>query len=136
MRLVGDAGSALSGIVDKVAEIDGLISEISGSAQEQATGLNEVNTAVNQMDQVTQQNAAMVEEAAAAAANLRSEAAELGRLVGRFETGAKHEAWLEPADPARHAPAPNPVAKARSRAASYARSGGAQVALKENWEEF
>jgi len=39
------------------------------------------------MDQVTQQNAAMVEEATAAAANLRNEAGELFRLVGRFQTG-------------------------------------------------
>jgi methyl-accepting chemotaxis protein len=41
------------------------------------------------MDQVTQQNAAMVEETTAAATNLRSEAAELARLVARFDTGAR-----------------------------------------------
>jgi len=87
VRLVGDTGQALTGIVGKVAQIDTLISEIAQSSQEQATGLHQVNTAVNQMDQVTQQNAAMVEEATAAASNLRTEARELAMLVARFETG-------------------------------------------------
>ncbi len=88
VRLVGDTGAALSGIVSKVAEIDVLIAEIAQSSQEQATGLVQVNAAVNQMDQVTQQNAAMVEEATAAAASLRHEAVELSQLVSQFETGA------------------------------------------------
>jgi len=87
VRLVGETGQALTGIVAKVAEMDTLISEIAQSSQEQATGLNAVNAAVNQMDQVTQQNAAMVEEATAAASNLRLEAGELARLVASFETG-------------------------------------------------
>jgi methyl-accepting chemotaxis protein len=87
VKLVGDTGQALNGIVGKVSQIDTLISEIAQSSQEQATGLNQVNAAVNQMDQVTQQNAAMVEEATAAATNLRTEAGELARLVARFETG-------------------------------------------------
>ncbi|GGL37151.1 MULTISPECIES: methyl-accepting chemotaxis protein [Caulobacter] len=86
VKLVGDTGEALDGIVAKVAEIDGLISEIASSSQEQATGLAEVNVAVNRMDQVTQQNAAMVEEATAAAGSLSNESRELSRLVGQFRT--------------------------------------------------
>jgi methyl-accepting chemotaxis protein len=64
--LVGQTGSALQGIVGKVAEIDALVGQIAASAAEQASGLHQVNTAVNQMDQVTQQNAAMVEQTTAA----------------------------------------------------------------------
>jgi len=86
VKLVGDTGEALGGIVAKVTEIDGLISEIASSSQEQATGLAEVNVAVNRMDQVTQQNAAMVEEATAAAGSLSNESRELSRLVGQFRT--------------------------------------------------
>jgi methyl-accepting chemotaxis protein len=86
VKLVGDTGRALSAIVDRVAEIDQLISNISISAQEQSKGLGEVNTAINQMDQFTQQNAAMVEEASAAVANLRTEASSLNTQVGRFRT--------------------------------------------------
>ena len=88
VRLVGDAGQALNGIVSKVASIDSLIAEISVSSQEQATGLAQVNTAVNQMDQVTQQNAAMVEESTAAAANLERDVGELTTLVAKFRTSA------------------------------------------------
>jgi methyl-accepting chemotaxis protein len=84
VRLVGDTGRALGGIVGKVAEIDRLIAEIAQSSQEQASGLNQVNSAVNQMDQVTQQNAAMVEQATAAAASLRTEAVRLTENVSRF----------------------------------------------------
>jgi len=86
VRLVGETGEALGGIVGKVTQIDAVISEIAQSSHEQSTGLNEVNSAVNQMDQVTQQNAAMVEQATAAASNLRTEAGQLARLVGRFQT--------------------------------------------------
>ncbi|HEX7758473.1 MAG TPA: methyl-accepting chemotaxis protein [Caulobacteraceae bacterium] len=104
VRLVGDTGQALGGIVAKVGEIDALIAEIALSSQEQAAGLSQVNTAVNQMDQVTQQNAAMVEEVTAAASSLKAEAVELARLVGRFETGrgAGHQARPELAQPGRH----------------------------------
>src|SRR6202012_4554805 len=62
VKLVGETGGALGGIVGKVAQIDSLINEIARSSSEQATGLNQVNAAVNQMDQVTQRNAAMVEQ--------------------------------------------------------------------------
>jgi methyl-accepting chemotaxis protein len=87
VKLVGATGATLGAIVEKVAEIDGLIAEIASSAQGQASSLAQVNAAINQMDQATQQNAAMVEETTAAAANLKSEAAELGQLVERFQIG-------------------------------------------------
>ncbi len=89
VQLVGQTGDALQRIVDRVAEIDGMVSEIAATAQEQAVGLAQVNTAVNQMDQVTQQNAAMVEETTAAASSLRTEAGQLSHLISRFETGAR-----------------------------------------------
>ena len=88
VQLVGQTGEALQRIVDRVAEIDGMVGEIAATAQEQSVGLAQVNTAVNQMDQVTQQNAAMVEETTAAASSLKSEAGELTRLIAGFHTGA------------------------------------------------
>jgi methyl-accepting chemotaxis protein len=87
VKLVGEAGASLDAIAGKVGEMDALVAEIAASAQEQSSGLSQVNAAVNQMDQVTQQNAAMVEQTTAAAANLKTEAEGLGRLVGRFRTG-------------------------------------------------
>ena len=147
VRLVGETGAALDHIVESVAEIDTLISEIAASSQEQAIGLSQVNTAVNQMDQVTQQNAAMVEQATAAAASLKTEASHLVELVGRFETGVRRptarssatrpDRRPEPAQPARHAPAPNPVAQAQSRIIAFARGGAPNAApAADGWEEF
>ncbi len=89
VRLVGQTGEALDGIVLKVGEIDALVSEMAGSASEQARGLNEVNAAVNQMDQGVQQNAAMVEQATAVSHALKNEISGLVRMIGRFEVSAK-----------------------------------------------
>ena len=85
VRLVGQTGEALDGIVLKVGEIDALVSELASSAQEQARGLNEVNTAVNQMDQGVQQNAAMVEQATAVSHSLKNDIDALVRMIGRFQ---------------------------------------------------
>ena len=133
VKLVSETGLALEDIVTKVATIDQLLSEISASAQEQATGLAEVNIAVNQMDQATQQNAAMVEESTAASASLRGEAADLATLVSKFQTGGSAAPQL--ADPARHAPAPNPVARARERLVAGMGGSGRPAQVTE-WEEF
>ena len=128
--LVGQTGSTLQGIVSKVAEIDSLVTEISASAQEQSVGLHQVNIAVNQMDQVTQQNAAMVEETTAATHALKSQTAELARLVSGFMVTAR---GADPRGPIR---------------ATFARPGaayasGAATARKlessldaDGWQEF
>ncbi|KRA60299.1 chemotaxis protein [Caulobacter sp. Root655] len=142
VQLVGETGQALGGIVGKVTQIDTLISEIAQSSQEQATGLAQVNTAVNQMDEVTQQNAAMVEEATAAAASLNAEAAELTRLVSRFQTGEQTITRRpELAQTDRHRPSDNPVARAQARAqarigAQFRPGAGAAATAAKVWEEF
>ena len=85
--LVGETGGALRRIVERIGEVDALISGIAQSAKHQSTGLQQVNTAVTEMDGVTQRNAAMVEQATAAARSLSGEAEELARQVNRFELG-------------------------------------------------
>jgi len=149
VKLVGQTGEALNRIVERVAEIDGLVSEIAASAQEQAVGLAQVNTAVNQMDQVTQQNAAMVEQSTAASHSLAQEAEALQASVSRFNVGdAAPAARSAPA----HAPTPAPAASPpRAAPAEPARSnrmiqalktlgrGGAAPkleAVEDGWEEF
>jgi methyl-accepting chemotaxis protein len=134
VKLVAETGRALTGIVDKVTEVDGSLSDIANSTQEQATGLNQVNDAVNEMDQVTQQNAAMVEQTNAAATNLKGEAFALAEQVSRFrlgENGAPPNR-LEVAQARRQAPAENPVATVQARARRA--FGGAAPA--EVWSEF
>lgn len=92
VRLVGETGETLREILVQVVEINELVGDIASSSKEQAVSLAEVNQAVSQMDQVTQQNAAMVEQSTAASHALANEAAELERLIGRFQIGAEiHE---------------------------------------------
>jgi methyl-accepting chemotaxis protein len=85
VTLVNETGHALQRIIERIVEINGLVSQIAASAEQQASGLQQVNTAVSEMDSVTQQNAAMVEQATAAARSLSSEAATLAREVARFK---------------------------------------------------
>ncbi|MDH6269111.1 methyl-accepting chemotaxis protein [Rhizobium sp. SG_E_25_P2] len=84
VALVESTSKTLSGIVNKVAEIDEVIAAIAASAREQATGIQEINSAVTDMDRVTQQNAAMVEETNAATATMQARSRELADLVGAF----------------------------------------------------
>jgi len=133
--LVGKTGQALQGIVDKVAEIDSLVSEIAASAHEQATGLNEVNTAVNQMDQVTQQNAAMVEQSTAATHSLAQETEELARLVSKFRIGDQAPVAVQSRAAPRPTHRPAPVAQMRT----VQHGGGAarkSEPAEDGWEEF
>jgi methyl-accepting chemotaxis protein len=132
VKLVGETGKALGGIVERVSEIDHLIAEISQSSQEQSGGLSEVNVAVNQMDQFTQQNAAMVEQATAAVGSLKVEAAALAEQVGRFRTSATGSIRRSAAAP--------PTRSVPAAARPVARSGRAAVAVRaapvEAWDEF
>jgi len=138
VKLVGQAGDALTKIVTHVSEISALVSEISASAKEQSTALGEVNTAVNQMDQATQQNAAMVEETTAASHSLNAEAGELNRLVSRFQIRGGQPSGVTPS---RANQKLHPVAAAQKRIVAFAGKSNAAVALKphsasDEWESF
>jgi methyl-accepting chemotaxis protein len=88
VNLVGETGSVLSQIGERVASINARILEMAGSAQLQSSRLQQVNQSVSDMDKMTQQNAAMVEESNAAARSLAEEATDLSNLVMTFRTGA------------------------------------------------
>ena len=120
VKLVGDTGNALTGIVDSVSEIASLITEIASASQEQAEGLGEVNAAVSQMDQATQQNAAMVEQTTAAARSMSNEAQRLTELIGFFDVGQAAAPAAQPSKPSApvvqevSAPRPTPIAAAKA----------------------
>src|SRR5471030_1562891 len=84
-RLVGQAGSTMSEIVDSIKRVTDIMGDIANASHEQSAGIEQVNQAISQMDQVTQQNAALVEEAAAAAASLQDQAGSLVEVVGLFK---------------------------------------------------
>ncbi|MFT6451230.1 MAG: methyl-accepting chemotaxis protein [Halocynthiibacter sp.] len=89
--LVGQAGSALQGIVKSVSEIAQHVDEIAMSSREQSVGLAEINVSVNQLDQVTQQNAAMFEETTAASHALNREVETLNSTTAMFKIGNRQE---------------------------------------------
>ncbi|MFM6932313.1 MAG: methyl-accepting chemotaxis protein [Novosphingobium sp.] len=113
VKLVGETGDLLSKIVDRVGEINTMVTEIAASTEGQASNLQQVNGAVSEMDRMTQQNAAMVEESTAAARSLADDAGNLAELVGQFRTGQDHGAMAAPAArrpaPRRRAAPPPPV---------------------------
>ncbi|WP_422051984.1 methyl-accepting chemotaxis protein [Shimia sp.] len=92
VNLVGDAGTALNNIVDRVNQISKLVKSIASGSVEQATGLKEINTNVHHLDDVTQKNAAMVEESTAAGHLLHTDATKLATLMEQFNTGDLTEA--------------------------------------------
>lgn len=84
-RLVGEAGSTISDVVESVKRVTDIMNEISSASEEQSTGIEQVNQAVTQMEQVTQQNAALVEEASAAAQSMAQQAQSLREAVAVFK---------------------------------------------------
>ncbi|HEX5378786.1 MAG TPA: methyl-accepting chemotaxis protein [Phenylobacterium sp.] len=134
VKLVGETGQVLQRIVDRVAEIDTLVTEIAASAQEQATGLHQVNTAINEMDQVTQQNAAMVEQSTAASHSLAQEAEGLAESVSRFRV--EHGQADQDDHPVRR----QPMVRAASHHRASSRAAVAALrrpqAEADGWEEF
>ena len=88
VKLVAETGASLDRIVERVAQVNTVVSEIATNAQSQAAGLKEVNTAVGQMDQTTQQNAAMAEQSTAATRTLANQSQELAAVVAAFTTRA------------------------------------------------
>ena len=93
--LADQAGSTMAQVVEAIQRVSTTVAGISESSSAQSAGVSQVGEAVGQMDRATQQNAALVEQMAAAASSLRSQAAELVRVVAVFQTagdGAGSEA--------------------------------------------
>ena len=84
VQLVGETGTVLRTIVERVSEIGSAISSIAAESANQVEELGTVGASFSRIDQVTQQNAAMVEESNAAAHSLLREAETLQDLVARF----------------------------------------------------
>ncbi len=83
-KLVEDAGSTMTEIVNSVQRVTDIMSEITAASEEQSTGIDQINIAVTSMDEVTQQNAALVEQAAAAAESLVEQANSLSDNMSHY----------------------------------------------------
>jgi methyl-accepting chemotaxis protein len=83
-KLVAEAGSTMTDIVDSVQRVSEIIGRISEAAAEQTRGIGQINGAVGSLEQMTQQNAALVEQSAAAADMLKDQATRLDAVVQHF----------------------------------------------------
>jgi methyl-accepting chemotaxis protein len=109
-RLVSEAGTTMSDIVQSVKRVTDIIGEITAAATEQSSGIGEVNQAVSNLDQMTQQNSALVEESAAAAQSLREQAEQLAQAVALFKVGdVQGDAGFAARPVTSHVPSPAPV---------------------------
>ena len=152
VALVGETGTRLREIVDRVGEITTVVAEIADSAEAQAKSLQQINVAVLDMDRMTQQNAAMVEQSSAATHALNAEADCMMDLVSAFRTrdsttrapgGSVATAMRrDSAIPVVAARAPAaaravPVAQARPAAAAPAVAGNLALAEpNDDWSSF
>ncbi len=94
-KLVQEAGSSMTEILNSVQRVSDIIGEISAASTEQSQGIGSVNVSVMQLDQMTQQNAALVEQSAAAAESLKEQAGRLAHAVSAFKLGGQ-KAHAEP----------------------------------------
>ncbi|MBK7368178.1 MAG: DUF3365 domain-containing protein [Candidatus Eisenbacteria bacterium] len=84
-KLVGRAGTTLTGIISEVKQVATLVAEIASASSEQADGIEQVSRAVQQMDQVTQETASHTEEVDGTAQSLSGQADQLRSQIGRFK---------------------------------------------------
>jgi methyl-accepting chemotaxis protein len=84
-KLVDQAGTTMTELLQSVRQVTHIMSEISVASREQSAGIEQVNRQVEQMDGMTQQNAALVEQASAAASSLRDQSKKLSEAVAVFK---------------------------------------------------
>ncbi|WP_421760364.1 methyl-accepting chemotaxis protein [Devosia sp.] len=87
-RLVSEATSNLSKMVDAVQRNSDLMRSISTESNQQASSIGEITVAIRQMDEMTQHNAALVEETNAAIEQTEAQAVELDKLAAGFHIEA------------------------------------------------
>ncbi len=109
VKLVREAGDALTEILASSRKVAATIADISAATSEQALGIDEVSRTVAELDSITQANAAMVEQGAASAQGLSTKAGELYRLVSAYTIDGEMQARPQvAARVVRPAPSPAP----------------------------
>jgi methyl-accepting chemotaxis protein len=145
-KLVNEAGSTMTEIVDSVKRVTDIMAEITAASQEQTTGIEQINQAITQMDEVTQQNAALVEEASAAAEAMQEQAGKLSEVVSVFKIDGTQQQSIQSGNarsmatqrvgPAVPRPQKQAVVSRPSKPAIPAQRRVAMTSTKDDWEEF
>jgi methyl-accepting chemotaxis protein len=123
-----EVGTSLGNIVTCVDRVRTVVAEIAKGSAEHAQGVAQVNQAILEIDKVTQANAASSEQSASAGEELCGQAADLARLVQRFQV--RQARRKEDTDgPSNELPEPSPAARlARSSQPAQTKTGGGMVA--------
>jgi methyl-accepting chemotaxis protein len=152
VELSSKVAAGLNDIVQKVRQVDDLVTEVSGASREQTDGITQINTAVSQMDKVTQSNAANAEESAAAAEELNAQAAtlkqsvaELLQLVGgdnqappkvHYAASPRVKTHYQPAAHAPHRATPSLAHTPVTSAAKATAKRREEIPMKGDFESF
>ena len=94
-ELVERTGTSLSKIVENSNQTSQSIAEIAAAMEEQSSAANQIQGAVEELNHVTQDNASMVEEIASSSESLSNEAADMTKLVRKFNLNRKVEGYHE-----------------------------------------
>jgi methyl-accepting chemotaxis protein len=86
VALVNKSGESLGDIIERVHELDGIISTIAAATGDQTAGLDEVSNAIQRMDAITQQNTSMVESASVQIDDLATEVEKFSAALRGFKT--------------------------------------------------
>ena len=119
-RISEEVSRSLTGIIQHVHKLDGLVNGIAQASQEQSKGIEQINATVSQIDKITQANAAAAEESASASEELNAQAAELNVMVGNLQQlvdGKSHATSAKSSEPA-----------PKHRSASFTKPATAKVA--------
>jgi methyl-accepting chemotaxis protein len=84
-KIADETATALTGIVEIVANAAKIVGEIATASNEQASGIAQINQGIIQVSQVIQNNSSTSEESAAASEQLSSQAELLSNMVGKFK---------------------------------------------------
>ncbi|AZO77347.1 MULTISPECIES: methyl-accepting chemotaxis protein [unclassified Bosea (in: a-proteobacteria)] len=150
VKLVRQAGDALTRIVEAAGSVQATVSEVAAASSEQANGIEEMSQTVAHMDEMTQANAALAEQSAASAGALSGKIGELNALVAGFRTSespvahSRQPAASEPerlrtlaeAAFAQQQPMPRRERAASARVPAPARKVANARGGDAGWEEF
>ncbi|MGZ8159462.1 MAG: methyl-accepting chemotaxis protein [Methylobacter sp.] len=129
---VNETGTALTEIVNSVAQVGEIVSQIAGASAEQTAGIDQVNQAVAQMDDITQQNAALAEQAAAGSIAMSEQSTNMTKLLSFFKVSSKGKS--PSVKTIGHSKAPSAPAVAPKRVAPASSSKPKHD--DSEWEEF
>ncbi len=74
MQISVRVAAALQTIIERIRQVDELVTAVASASTEQSQGIQQVNKAVSEMDKVTQGNAVTAEESASSARSLQDQA--------------------------------------------------------------